>query len=100
MRRLAATSTALIAALAGPAVAYDLPPVNLGFTSFLDGAPPSGPGWYFQQYLQTLRSGKLMDANGDQIQLPTASGLKPVSYTHLTLPTIVRECRSRWSPYH
>ena len=22
----------------------------------------------------------------------------PVSYTHLTLPTIVRECRSRWSP--
>ena len=24
----------------------------------------------------------------------------PVSYTHLTLPTIVRECRSRWSPYH
>ena len=23
-----------------------------------------------------------------------------VSYTHLTLPTIVRECRSRWSPYH
>ena len=26
-----------------------------------------------------------------------ASGT-PVSYTHLTLPTIVRECRSRWSP--
>ena len=22
-----------------------------------------------------------------------------VSYTHLTLPTIVRECRSRWAPY-
>ena len=22
----------------------------------------------------------------------------PVSYTHLTLPTIVRECRSRWAP--
>ena len=26
--------------------------------------------------------------------------LASVSYTHLTLPTIVRECRSRWSPYH
>ena len=26
--------------------------------------------------------------------------VSPVSYTHLTLPTIVRECRSRWSPYH
>ena len=24
----------------------------------------------------------------------------PVSYTHLTLPTILRSCRSQWSPYH
>ena len=24
----------------------------------------------------------------------------PVSYTHLTLPTICFKCRSRWSPYH
>ena len=23
-----------------------------------------------------------------------------VSYTHLTLPTTTRQCRSRWSPYH
>ena len=23
-----------------------------------------------------------------------------VSYTHLTLPTILCACRSRWSPYH
>ena len=23
-----------------------------------------------------------------------------VSYTHLTLPTSLAECRSRWSPYH
>ena len=26
--------------------------------------------------------------------------LFPVSYTHLTLPTIALLCRSRWSPYH
>ena len=26
--------------------------------------------------------------------------MHPVSYTHLTLPTIAAECRSRWSPYH
>ena len=26
--------------------------------------------------------------------------LDPVSYTHLTLPTIAAECRSRWWPYH
>ena len=27
-------------------------------------------------------------------------GLGAVSYTHLTLPTNVSMCRSRWSPYH
>ena len=26
--------------------------------------------------------------------------MKAVSYTHLTLPTIILPCRSRWSPYH
>ena len=26
--------------------------------------------------------------------------MEPVSYTHLTLPTTLHECRSRWSPYH
>ena len=25
---------------------------------------------------------------------------RPVSYTHLTLPTTRLRCRSRWSPYH
>ena len=28
------------------------------------------------------------------------AGRIAVSYTHLTLPTINGECRSRWSPYH
>ena len=26
--------------------------------------------------------------------------INPVSYTHLTLPTMSLVCRSRWSPYH
>ena len=30
---------------------------------------------------------------------PTAN-IIPVSYTHLTLPTTLVKCRSRWSPYH
>ena len=29
-----------------------------------------------------------------------AADITPVSYTHLTLPTISCRCRSRWSPYH
>ena len=29
---------------------------------------------------------------------PAALGAMPVSYTHLTLPTIPRWCRYRWSP--
>ena len=31
---------------------------------------------------------------------PKAHALMAVSYTHLTLPTTLHECRSRWSPYH
>ena len=30
----------------------------------------------------------------------TIRGVQSVSYTHLTLPTTARRCRSRWSPYH
>ena len=26
--------------------------------------------------------------------------INAVSYTHLTLPTMLAQCRSRWSPYH
>ena len=32
--------------------------------------------------------------------LATDTELEAVSYTHLTLPTTLHECRSRWSPYH
>lgn len=56
------------------ALGYELPPLNLGFTSFMDGAPPAGPGWYVQQYVQLYRGGRLKDADGKDLQLPTLRG--------------------------
>ena len=58
---------------------------------------------------QRIRQGECLIQTQD-IQSPEIGLLKEgesypvhhaaVSYTHLTLPTILRSCRSRWSPYH
>lgn len=56
---------------AGGAQAYDLPAVNLGSTSFYDGAPaPSGPGWYGIEYLTFVRASRLKDGQGRRLGLP------------------------------
>ncbi len=52
--------------------AYDLPSVNLGFTSFMDGAPPSGPGLYIQEYVQFWTADKFTNNNGNALLPPTA----------------------------
>ena len=38
--------------------------------------------------------------NNGQNTILLKQGGKSVSYTHLTLPTTIGWCRSRWSPYH
>ena len=78
---LTAACLLFVCVLATPALAYDQPSVNLGFTSFLDGGPPAGPGLYFTQYLQYYTSDKL--ANPPHPSLKSAETDVFVSLTQL-----------------
>jgi len=68
-------------------VAANLPTVNLGATSFLDGAPPSGPGLYFTQYLQRYSSHRLLDQAGNRVPLPRTDLRLDVSITQFVYLT-------------
>ncbi|MGN2435947.1 SphA family protein [Pseudomonas syringae] len=76
--------------IAQGAGAYDLPVVNLGLTSFLDGGLPAGPGWYLQEYFQNYSADRLRDKDGNALGLPKQELDYQVAVTQLSYLSNVR----------
>ena len=75
-RKHAATLALTLALLPALASAYDQPTVNMGGTSFFDGAPlPGGPGFYFVEYLTYSKATKLVDNNGNRLGFPATQDI-------------------------
>ena len=72
LRHTATCALALSLGLLGTAAqAYELPSINLGLTSFVDGAPPpDGNGLYVMSYLQPYSADHFKDAHGQDLALP------------------------------
>jgi hypothetical protein len=71
MKRFTLITLCALSLLSSSARGYDQPFLNLGLTSFLDGAPPAGPGFYFQDYFMYWHAEKFADANGNCMAAPS-----------------------------
>ncbi|MCX7886699.1 MAG: transporter [Verrucomicrobiae bacterium] len=80
IQRRSISITAALLAAAAVARAYDQPAVNLGFTSFLDGGPPAGPGLYFAQYAQWYHANTFEDAPAPTDKLDVYVSLSQLIY--------------------
>ena len=88
---------------------WDMAVAALVFAAFLDGID----GHVARLLKASTRFGAELDSLADFVNFGVApaiilfawsledlKSLGSVSYTHLTLPTTIKPCRSRWSPYH
>ena len=67
---------------------------KLGYQNFFNNA------FGVRLYGDVLLGSGALKSEGKQVGSMTYMLGGPVSYTHLTLPTTLVKCRSRWSPYH
>ena len=72
--------------------------IAVAYPSKLDGAPKGSKGARRGMFCRASWGQDYHDVLKEKLALLEA--FIPVSYTHLTLPTTARRCRSRWSPYH
>jgi hypothetical protein len=73
---------------------YDLPVVNLGLTSFLDGGPPAGPGFYYTHYLEYYHANTLRGPGGRKLQdlFPPGTFQKPKMDAWVSASQIIAQC--------